>query len=106
MTDILCDDVVCRAREDREDIACQRSAGHDGEHIHTLALGWCLRPAQAGPGHVPYTVRDLLARSGLTSEQASALYEEARLEGLRQAEAGEIESRITVHVGAMREDYE
>lgn len=106
MTNILCDDVVCRARENREDIACQRSAGHDGEHIHTRALGWCLRPRLAGPGHVPFAVADLLARSGLTDEQAGALFEEARLEGLRQDEAGEIESRITMHVGAMREDYE
>lgn len=37
-----CQHVVCRVREDRQDLQCQRlQHGPEIRHLHTVALGWC-----------------------------------------------------------------
>lgn len=43
-----CQHLVCRRRQDRQDLQCQRVAGHTGDHLHTVALGWCGRPELPG----------------------------------------------------------
>jgi hypothetical protein len=48
----LCQSVICRRGEKRQDLQCSRVAGHGNpgsvdpieRHLHTIALGWCLAP--------------------------------------------------------------
>ena len=41
---MTCQHVICRKRQDRQDLQCSKAPGHDGNHDHTIALGWCRRP--------------------------------------------------------------
>lgn len=37
-----CQHVICRVREDRQDLQCTRRVhGPEQRHLHTIALGWC-----------------------------------------------------------------
>lgn len=48
----LCQSVICRRGEKRQDLQCSRVAGHGDpgsvdpieRHLHQIALGWCLAP--------------------------------------------------------------
>ena len=53
--DQRCDHLICRVSQQRQDMGCSRRLFHDGNHLHTVMLGYCgPRFAELGPaqGHL------------------------------------------------------
>jgi hypothetical protein len=47
---MICQHVQCRARQGRQDLQCVRPLDHEGNHYHSIGLGWCRKPIEGQGG--------------------------------------------------------